>query len=65
MHDHCAYIVSSNLFKGVTFSEGDDYIAKCASKAAGPSNQPRWKQVGISHHIMHVLEDLAKLSAPS
>jgi len=61
MHDHCKYIVDSGKFRGADFSEGDAYIEKCANKQAKPSNQPFWKQVAISHHIMHVLEDLAKL----
>jgi Beta protein len=50
-------------FRGAAFSEGDAYIEKCANKMAKPSNQPFWKQVAISHHIMHVIEDLSKLGA--
>ena len=59
MHGHCEYIVASREFRGSTFSEGDDYIEKCALHLRGPSNQTFWKQVAISHHIMHVLEDLS------
>jgi len=63
MHVHCADIISSGKYRGATFSSGDDYIDKCAAKKKGPSNQPWWKFVAINHHIMHVLEDLAKLDA--
>lgn len=63
MHDHCAYIVSSGKFRGIAFSDGDAFIDKCATKAVGPSSPTRWKEVAISHHIMHVLEDLAKYGA--
>jgi hypothetical protein len=63
MHDHCAYIVSPGKFRGVAFSDGDAFIDKCATKAVGPSSPTRWKEVAISHHIMHVLEDLAKYGA--
>ena len=59
MHDHCASIVASGNFSGASFSKGDDYIAKCATKAMGPSNQPWWKFVTINHHITHVLNDLS------
>jgi hypothetical protein len=59
MHDHCAFILSSGKFRGATFSDGDHFIERCAKKLVGPSNQPFWKQVGINHHIMHVLEDLS------
>lgn len=63
MHDHCRYILESGKFRGATFSDGDAYIERCANKEVGPSNQPFWKQVAISHHVMHVLEDLSKFSA--
>jgi hypothetical protein len=63
MHDHCASIVASGQFKGAAYSSGDDYIAKCAVRKEGPSNQTRWKDVGINHHITHVLDDLATLCA--
>ena len=65
MHDHCKYILTSGKFRGAHFSEGDSFIEKCANKTAKPSNQPFWKQVAISHHIMHVLEDLSKLGGPA
>ena len=63
MHDHCASIVASGKFSGALFSSGDDYIAKCAAYKEGPSNQTRWKEVAINHHITHVLDDLSKLAA--
>ena len=63
MHDHCASIVSSRVFKGPSYSSGDAYIAKCALRVEGPSNQTRWKEVAINHHITHALEDLATLDA--
>ncbi|MBM7486699.1 hypothetical protein ACVWWI_000185 [Bradyrhizobium sp. USDA 3686] len=63
MHDHCDHIVSSGKFRGPGFSSGDEYIQQCAKKAKGPSNQPWWKFVAINHHIMHVLDDLAKFDA--
>jgi hypothetical protein len=65
MHDHCAFIIASGKFRGAAFSDGDDYIEKCAKKIKGPSNQPYWKRVAINHHIMHVLEDLATLGGSS
>jgi Beta protein len=66
MHTHCDSLVKSGNFRGGTFSDGDKYIEQCAVKAVGygPSNQTRWKEIAISHHTMHVLEDLAKLGGP-
>lgn len=63
MHDHCASIVASGKFSGAAFSNGDDYIAACATKTKGPSNLTRWKEVAINHHITCVLDDLAMLGA--
>lgn len=66
MHDHCAAIVSTGMFKGPAFSNGDEYIAKCAARQVGPSNQTRWKNVAINHHITHVVrDDLATLNGMS
>jgi hypothetical protein len=61
MHGHCDHVVKSGHFRGPAFSFGDDYIHKCAAKKDGPSTQTRWKSVGINHHIMHVLAELASL----
>ena len=63
MHDHCASIVASSTFNGAGYSSGDDYIAKCAVHKVGPSNQTRWKDVAINHHITHVLGELSTLAA--
>lgn len=63
MHGLCMAVVSSGQFKGANFSHGDEYIDKCANKIEGPSNQPRWKQVAINHHITQVLEDISNLNA--
>ena len=65
MHDHCVDLVSTPIFKGAAYSSGDDYIARCAVRQVGPSNQPRWKDVTINHHITHVLDDLATLDGAS
>lgn len=59
MHDHCAALVKSEVFKGNDYSYGDDYIGKCATKEAPPSSLTRWKYVAINHHITHVLDDLS------
>ena len=63
MHEHCAVLVGSGVFKGNDYSYGDDYIGKCAVKKAEPSNLTRWKDVAINHHMTHVLDDLSMYSA--
>ncbi|MGX9948466.1 beta family protein (plasmid) [Bradyrhizobium denitrificans] len=61
MHKLSDDVVKSGLFRGPSFSAGDDYIDKCAKKTVGPSNQTRWKTVGINHHIMQVIDEVASL----
>lgn len=63
MHGLCMAIVVSGQFMGASFSDGDKYIEQCANQIKGPSNQPRWKQVAINHHITHVLHDISNLNA--
>lgn len=61
MHEHCAALVGSGIFKGKEYSYGDDYIGKCAVRQERPSNLTRWKNVAINHHMTRVLDDLAML----
>lgn len=61
MHALCEDVVKSGVFRGPTFSAGDEYIDKCAKKTVGPSNQTKWKTVGINHHIMQVIGEVASL----
>jgi len=63
MHGHCADIVNSGAFRGAAFSDGDAYFEKCAKHAVKLTSPTRFKEFQISHHVMHVLEDLAKLTA--
>ncbi len=67
MHSHCKEILndSSFQFQGSAFSYGDDYIARCAFMQESSSNQTRWKEVAINHHITMVVTDLAKFAAAS
>ena len=67
MHDHCETIVNNPKFqfRGPGFSYGDDYIARCAKRLEGPSNLSRWKGVTINHHITTVVDNLARMYAPS
>ena len=64
MHEHCEFIVNSGKFAGPRFSSGDEYIALCANKKAGSSTLTRWKEIGINHHITHVLDDVARFGGP-
>lgn len=38
-------------FYGADFSSGDDYISKCAAKAATSGNLTTWRRIGTNHHI--------------
>lgn len=59
MHGLCAELVGRDIFRGPNYSSGDSYIAKCAVHQVSHSNQTKWKEVAINHHITHALDDLA------
>lgn len=61
MYGLCADLVGRDIFSGPDYSSGDSYIAKCAVGQEGHSNQTKWKEVAINHHITHALDDLATL----
>ena len=67
MHDHCKIIMNNRefQFRGPDFSFGDKYIALCAAGQTGPSNLSMWKCIIINHHITTVVDNLAKMYAPS
>lgn len=63
MHEHCKAIRDHAAFGGASYCDGDDYIAKCAVNAEGPSTLTRWKQVGINRHITFTVNQIANLAA--
>ncbi|WP_417832198.1 beta family protein [Terasakiella sp.] len=61
--DHSAAIVKdSSIFAGAFYSEGDQYIAECATGRGKTGQLTVWKWVGINHHITHVVEELSNLN---
>ncbi|MEX0964830.1 MAG: beta family protein [Pseudohongiellaceae bacterium] len=62
MFGHCQFIVHSGKFMGAGFSHGDQKISDIESKASSNySTLGTWKQVGMTHHITLVTEQLANL----
>lgn len=61
MHGHCDFIVKSPAYRGKDFSDADAYIDDCAKRLVKPTSPTRWKEIGINHHITHVLGELASL----
>lgn len=62
MHDHCNQIVGSGHFSGSGFSWGDEKIAEVSSGNSKNFGQlGTWKQVGMSHHIRLVTEQISNL----
>ena len=63
MHSHAQFIAGQKFYRGPKFSSGDEFIQQCARREVGPSNLSRWKEVGVSHHIMETLMSIATLGA--
>lgn len=62
MIQHCKDVIASSFYKGVEYSWGDETIDNTANKLKGCGNMTTWKQVGFSHHITLVVEQLSILS---
>ena len=56
-------VTKHSCYMGASFSQGDEYIEKCARRATSTGNGSTWRKVGTSHHIAFVLEQLANLPA--
>ena len=58
-NDLCQMLVARTEFRGASFSAGDNYIADCAAGTDGPGNATKWRQCGTSHHLAHVVRQIA------
>lgn len=58
-------IINSKYYFRPTFSWGDEYIQKCATGKSGTGSLSTWRQVGTSHHIVKVIQDIASFYASS
>lgn len=56
---HCRDVIQSNYYNGNAFSEGDNYIQKCANGNVSTGNATVWRRVGTSHHLHKVTKDVA------
>lgn len=61
---HCKTIIDSGHYCGQGYSAGDKRIYDTCHKIEGTGNQGTWKEVGVSHHITLVVDQLSKFHAP-
>jgi len=59
MIQHCQDIIGSGFYKEKQYSWGDERIESTANESEGCGNMTTWKQVGFSHHITFVAEQLS------
>jgi len=59
MKKHCQSIVDSSHWCGEKYSHGDQRIMDTLTGAEGSGNLSTWKQVGVSHHFVKVVEQLS------
>ena len=55
----CADIVGRPEFSGADFSWGDAQIAEIAANGGSCGNAQTWRQIGTSHHLEMVLDQIA------
>ena len=63
MIGHCRTIISSPHWCGEDYSDGDRRIFDTSRGIEGTGNLSTWKQVGVSHHLTKVVDQLSKLHA--
>ena len=57
----CADLVSRPEYRGANFSWGDAEIAQKAANVGSCGNAQTWRQIGTSHHLETVLDQIANL----
>jgi hypothetical protein len=60
--DLCRQLVAQPEFAGSDFSWGDREIEECADGFGSPGSQHKWRGAGTSHHLRHVVDQLARVS---
>ncbi|MFI6273534.1 beta family protein [Micromonospora zamorensis] len=60
-YDLCQALVSSDHWptESSEFSWGDSELARCARRQPGPGGATQWRAWGTSHHLAHVMGELA------
>lgn len=61
MIQHCKDVLASGLYKGNKYSWGDEVIDRTVKGLECSKSRTTWKQVGFSHHITLVAEQLSIL----
>lgn len=59
--DLCQEILAEPKFAGSAYTWGDRIITECARGVGSPGNQNQWRGAGTSHHLRHVVEQLASI----
>ncbi len=60
--DLCQEVMAEPKFAGPDYTWGDRIIFECAHGLGSPGNQNLWRGAGTSHHLRHVVEQLAGVS---
>lgn len=63
-HDLSERVSALPEFKGGSYSWGDAYIQRCATRNEGPGNATTWRRVGTTHHVTLAAEQVASLTGP-
>ncbi len=63
-HDVSKSLLNNTAYSGPQFSWGDKYISDCARGHVSCGNLTTWRQVGTSHHIAYVTQQIASHASP-
>lgn len=60
-HDLAKQMIAREEFKGANYSWGDQQIAEIAGRNEKPGNMLMWVAIGVNHHIVFTMEQVASL----
>ena len=61
-HQLAGSLIGNPEYSGAHYSWGDEFIDDCANNMAGTGNLTTWRQVGTSHHLTLVGEQISNSS---
>jgi hypothetical protein len=62
-HDLAARLIEMSEYCGREYSSGDDQIYHCAKRETSTGSPQKWREIGASHHMTFIINQLARIHA--
>ncbi|WP_425253045.1 beta family protein [Janthinobacterium sp. NFX145] len=61
-HALARLLVNHEIYRGRDFSDGDEFIYKCAAEEVGPGNPGSWVFADLNHHLVYAALQIERLN---